>query len=57
MITLSGVTKSFGDRPILRGVDFAIAAGEVACLIGPSGSGKSTILRTINGWNGTTAAS
>ncbi|KKI22670.1 glutamine ABC transporter ATP-binding protein, partial [Sphingomonas sp. Ag1] len=49
MITLSGVTKSFGDRPILRGVDFAIAAGEVACLIGPSGSGKSTILRTING--------
>ena len=49
MIKLAGVTKSFGTAPVLRGIDFEIAAGEVACLIGPSGSGKSTVLRCING--------
>ena len=32
----------------LNGIDLAVAAGEVVCLIGPSGSGKSTLLRCIN---------
>jgi polar amino acid transport system ATP-binding protein len=49
MITISGVTKSFGTNQVLRGMSFSVAAGQVACLIGPSGSGKSTILRCING--------
>ena len=49
MIEFSFVTKSFGDRHVLRGIDFALRPGEVACLIGRSGSGKSTILRCING--------
>jgi polar amino acid transport system ATP-binding protein len=49
MIEFSCVTKSFGDRQVLRGIDFALSPGEVACLIGRSGSGKSTILRCING--------
>lgn len=43
-----GVRKSFGNLEVLRGVDFAIAQGKVACIIGPSGSGKSTFLRCIN---------
>lgn len=49
MIVLNGVTKRFGDRPVLNGVNLTVAKGEVLCLIGPSGSGKSTVLRCING--------
>ncbi|WP_420381547.1 amino acid ABC transporter ATP-binding protein [Novosphingobium sp.] len=49
MIELKGVTKAFGTRQVLNGVDLAVAKGEVLCLIGPSGSGKSTVLRCING--------
>jgi polar amino acid transport system ATP-binding protein len=49
MIVLDGVTKRFGDRAVLKGVDLTVGRGEVLCLIGGSGSGKSTILRCING--------
>jgi polar amino acid transport system ATP-binding protein len=49
MIIISDVTKSYGSHRVLRGMSFAVQAGQVACLIGPSGSGKSTILRCING--------
>jgi polar amino acid transport system ATP-binding protein len=49
MIALDGVTKRFGERTVLAGIDLTVARGEVLCLIGPSGSGKSTVLRCING--------
>jgi polar amino acid transport system ATP-binding protein len=42
------VIKRFANVEVLRGVDFTVMPGEVACLIGPSGSGKSTFLRCIN---------
>lgn len=48
-LELVGVTKSFGDVSVLRGIDMAIAPGEMVCLIGASGSGKSTLLRCMNG--------
>jgi ABC-type sugar transport system ATPase subunit len=44
-----GVTKAFGDNPILRGVDLEIAEGSFAVLVGPSGCGKSTLLRIVAG--------
>lgn len=37
-----------GEAEILRGVTFAVQAGEVFSVVGPSGAGKSTLLRTIN---------
>ncbi len=46
---LSGITKAFYGRTVLKHVDFTLDAGEIAVLIGKSGSGKSTLLRIIAG--------
>jgi tungstate transport system ATP-binding protein len=48
MIRLSGVSRKFGDREVVSGIDLAIRRGEIFALIGPSGSGKTTLLRLID---------
>ncbi|KQQ55048.1 glycerol-3-phosphate ABC transporter ATP-binding protein [Rhizobium sp. Leaf311] len=48
-IELNRVAKSYGDHPVLHGVDLTIADGEFVVLVGPSGCGKSTLLRMIAG--------
>ena len=48
-IEVQELRKSFGELAVLRGVSFAVAAGEVVCVLGASGSGKSTLLRCMNG--------
>lgn len=42
------LSKKFGDRKVLKDVDFNTFKGDVVCIIGASGSGKSTLLRCIN---------
>src|SRR5690606_20175798 len=49
ILELIRIEKSFGTFKALRGVNLAVTAGSVTCIVGPSGSGKSTLLRTING--------
>jgi polar amino acid transport system ATP-binding protein len=47
-VSVSDVSKSFGDNVVLRHVDLDVDEHNVVCLIGASGSGKSTLLRCIN---------
>jgi polar amino acid transport system ATP-binding protein len=47
-LALEGVFKSFGANAVLDGIDLAVEARDVICLIGASGSGKSTLLRCVN---------
>ena len=48
-IRLEGVTKSFGDNHVLKGVDLEVASGGSLVIIGPSASGKTLILKLILG--------
>jgi polar amino acid transport system ATP-binding protein len=48
VLQLRGVTKAYGDTPVLRGIDLEVAEHEAVALIGASGSGKSTLLRCID---------
>ena len=49
VLRASGLSKRFGDRDALRGVDLSVAAGEVLAVIGPNGAGKTTLLEILAG--------
>ncbi|MEI6558296.1 MAG: Fe-S cluster assembly ATPase SufC [Rhodospirillaceae bacterium] len=54
MLEISNLHASVGDRPILKGIDLSIKAGEVHAIMGPNGSGKSTLSYILAGREGYT---
>ncbi len=49
LLTVEGITKTFGDKKIFDGVTFGIDAGDKVGLVGINGTGKSTLLKIIAG--------
>lgn len=47
MLKATGIKKAYGKLPILKGVDFEVAKGEIVSIIGASGAGKSTLLHIL----------
>ena len=47
MIKVQGITKSFGNLQVLKGIDLAIGRGEIVSIVGPSGAGKTTLLQIM----------
>jgi len=50
IIELKGITKTFDDQQVLKGIDLNIHENEFLTLLGPSGCGKTTLLRIIGGF-------
>ena len=48
VLQIRGVTKSYGDVQVLKGIDMTLGEHQAFALIGASGSGKSTLLRCID---------
>lgn len=46
-IAVSGLRKAYGDKAVLDGIDFEVAAGEVFSLLGPNGAGKTTTVNVL----------
>lgn len=57
LIVVRDLVVRFGERPVLDGLTFDIAAGELLCVLGPSGAGKTTLLRALGGLIRPTAGS
>ncbi|MEM1349263.1 MAG: ATP-binding cassette domain-containing protein, partial [Myxococcota bacterium] len=49
IISLEGVTKSFGEVEVLKGLDLEIEVGKITVIIGASASGKSVLIKLMNG--------
>ena len=48
-LLIRDLDKSFGTKPVFKGIDLEVSPGQFVALVGPSGAGKSKLLRLING--------
>ena len=49
-IEVHGLRKAYGEHEAVRGIDFAVARGEVFGLLGPNGAGKTTTVEILEGY-------
>jgi branched-chain amino acid transport system ATP-binding protein len=49
MLEVSGLAAGYGALPVLRGIDFTIAEGEIVAVLGSNGAGKSTLNNVLSG--------
>ncbi len=54
-LEIRGLHVSYGNAPVLEGIDLTVAPGETTALLGPSGSGKTTLLYAVAGFLSTDA--
>ena len=49
-VSVRGLRKAYGDREVVRGIDFEIHRGEVVAVLGPNGAGKTTTVEILEGF-------
>lgn len=49
LLSVAGLSKSFGPVQVLKGIDLAVEAGQVHAIIGENGAGKSTLMKILSG--------
>ena len=54
-IQIRGLRKSYGNHPVLKGLDFQVRQGEIFALLGVNGAGKTTLDRVLKGCEAMTA--
>ena len=52
VLTIKGLSKSFGQRALFSGVDLEVGRGRIVGLLGPNGTGKSTLIKILMGEEG-----
>src|SRR5215213_3236684 len=55
VIHVRGLSKRYGEREALRGIDVVVAAGEIFAFLGPNGAGKTTTVEILEGHRRRTA--
>jgi len=48
VVEATGIVKSYGDTPVLGGIDLSVAKGTILALLGPNGAGKTTMVRILS---------
>jgi iron(III) transport system ATP-binding protein len=56
-LSVAGLSKAFGETPVLDGLDLEVPAGSLTAVLGPSGCGKTTLLRLLGGFERAEAGS